>query len=117
MHWNLDLPLGTFQSGMEILETPGMAVDVPPSVKGEVMTAPQGGTYYVLPSISILPKQAMSMTITNLPSQPAWRLWAPRIVGSLAILTMLVGLGLMALAIFRPQGLFGDRREIALDAR
>jgi neutral amino acid transport system permease protein len=30
---------------------------------------------------------------------------------------MLVGLGLMALAIFRPQGLFGDRREIALDAR
>ena len=30
---------------------------------------------------------------------------------------MLVGLGLMALAVFRPQGLFGDRREIALDAR
>jgi branched-chain amino acid transport system permease protein len=30
---------------------------------------------------------------------------------------MLVGLGLMALMIFRPQGLFGDRRELALDAR
>jgi branched-chain amino acid transport system permease protein len=30
---------------------------------------------------------------------------------------MLVGLGLMLLMIFRPQGLFGDRREIALDAR
>ena len=29
----------------------------------------------------------------------------------------LVGLGLMALMIFRPQGLFGDRRELALDAR
>ena len=30
---------------------------------------------------------------------------------------MLVGLGIMALMIFRPQGLFGDRKELALDAR
>jgi neutral amino acid transport system permease protein len=30
---------------------------------------------------------------------------------------MLVGLMLMLLMIFRPQGIFGDRREIALDAR
>ena len=30
---------------------------------------------------------------------------------------MLVGLALMALMIFRPQGIFGDRRELALDAR
>ncbi len=30
---------------------------------------------------------------------------------------MLVGLGLMLLMIFRPQGLFGDRRELALEAR
>jgi len=30
---------------------------------------------------------------------------------------MLVGLVLMLLMIFRPQGIFGDRREIALDAR
>ena len=30
---------------------------------------------------------------------------------------MLVGLGLMLLMIFRPQGLFGDRKELALDAR
>ena len=30
---------------------------------------------------------------------------------------MLVGLGLMALMIFRPQGIFGDKRELALDAR
>ncbi len=30
---------------------------------------------------------------------------------------MLVGLALMLLMIFRPQGLFGDRRELALDAR
>ncbi len=30
---------------------------------------------------------------------------------------ILVGLGLMALMIYRPQGLFGDRKELALDAR
>jgi branched-chain amino acid transport system permease protein len=27
---------------------------------------------------------------------------------------MLVGIGLILLLVFRPQGLFGDRREIAL---
>ncbi|MBG0829599.1 branched-chain amino acid ABC transporter permease [Planomonospora sp. ID67723] len=30
---------------------------------------------------------------------------------------MLVGLGLVLLLIFRPQGIFGDKREIAIDAR
>jgi neutral amino acid transport system permease protein len=30
---------------------------------------------------------------------------------------ILLGLGLMLLMIFRPQGIFGDRREIAIDAR
>jgi branched-chain amino acid transport system permease protein len=28
-----------------------------------------------------------------------------------------LGLGLMLLMIFRPQGIFGDRRELAIDAR
>jgi branched-chain amino acid transport system permease protein len=30
---------------------------------------------------------------------------------------MLVGLGLVLLMVFRPQGVFGDRKEIALDGR
>jgi branched-chain amino acid transport system permease protein len=30
---------------------------------------------------------------------------------------VLIGLGLMALLVFRPQGIFGDRREVMLDAR
>jgi branched-chain amino acid transport system permease protein len=34
-----------------------------------------------------------------------------------AVRFMLVGLGLMLLMIFRPQGIFGDKREIAIDAR
>ncbi|SDG79807.1 branched-chain amino acid transport system permease protein [Sinosporangium album] len=34
-----------------------------------------------------------------------------------AIQYMIIGLGLILLLIFRPQGIFGDKREIALDAR
>jgi branched-chain amino acid transport system permease protein len=30
---------------------------------------------------------------------------------------VLIGLGLMLLLVFRPQGIFGDRREVMLDAR
>jgi branched-chain amino acid transport system permease protein len=30
---------------------------------------------------------------------------------------MLVGVALMLLMIFRPQGIFGDKREIAINAR
>jgi hypothetical protein len=29
----------------------------------------------------------------------------------------LMGLGLMLLMIFRPQGIFGDKKELALDAK
>jgi branched-chain amino acid transport system permease protein len=36
-------------------------------------------------------------------------------VGSVRFILM--GLGLMLLMIFRPQGIFGDRKELALDAR
>ena len=30
---------------------------------------------------------------------------------------VLIGVGLMALLVFRPQGIFGDRREVMFDAR
>jgi neutral amino acid transport system permease protein len=30
---------------------------------------------------------------------------------------MLVGVALLLLLVYRPQGIFGDRKEIALDAR
>ncbi len=90
--WSLDLPLGAFQAGMEILQTPGMTVKTPPNVEGQTMTVPQG-TFFVLPQISILPHQSMVMTINNLPSAPKWRTWAPRIVGIVAVLVMLSGLG------------------------
>ena len=45
---------------------------------------------------------------------PEW-LIGPNQVGQVRF--MLVGLGLMLLMIFRPQGIFGDKKELALDAR
>jgi hypothetical protein len=66
-------------------------------MRQEVATVAQG-TYIVFPQISIAPKQAMEMTINNLPSQPAWKLWAPRVVGVVAIIVMLGGL---VLALYR----------------
>ncbi|MCI0689965.1 MAG: branched-chain amino acid ABC transporter permease [Sporichthyaceae bacterium] len=46
---------------------------------------------------------------------PSWLPFDDGDVG--AIRLILVGLGLMLLVIFRPQGIFGDKREIALDVR
>lgn len=48
------------------------------------------------------------------PILPTWLLTSTE--GSV-VRFVLVGIGLMLLMIFRPQGIFGDRREIAIDAR
>ena len=48
------------------------------------------------------------------PILPSWILTSTE---SSLVRFILVGVGLMLLMIFRPQGIFGDRREIAIDAR
>jgi hypothetical protein len=95
--WALDLPFGAFNSGMEIQQVPGMTVQTPPGVDGRTMTVPQG-TFFVLPQISILPRQSMVMSIAGLPAAPAWRVWLPRIAGVLVVLLVLAGI---AFALFR----------------
>jgi hypothetical protein len=90
--WAMDLPLGAFQSGMEILQVPGMSVKLPPNVTGQTVTVPQG-TFFVLPQIHILPHQSMAMSISGLPSPPAWRVWLPRVIGVFVVGMMLAGLG------------------------
>ena len=91
VRWAMDLPYGSYNSGMEILQHPGMSVQTPPNVNGKTVTVPQG-TYYVLPQISILPKQSMVMSISGLPSPPGWRTWVPRIVGILVVMVIIGGL-------------------------
>jgi hypothetical protein len=89
--WAMDLPLGAFNSGMEIQQVPGMRVDTPPGVQGETATDVRG-TWFVLPQISILPKQSMVMTISGLPSPAAWRVWVPRVMGVLVVLVVIAGI-------------------------
>lgn len=88
--WNLDLPFGALDSGMEIRQTPGMQVQTPPGANGQTVTVPQG-TYFVLSPISIMPKQSMVMTISGLPSLPGWRVWLPRIIGGVVVIVMIGG--------------------------
>lgn len=91
VHWDLELPFGTVQSGMEIMQPPGTTVELPPGVQGKTVSVAKGN-FFVLPEISIRPNQRMVMTIRGLPSAPAWKLWLPRIVGGLVVLILLGGL-------------------------
>ena len=91
--WDLDLPYGAYQSGMELLKMPGMQVeDLPKSVHVED-GEDNRGKWYVLPQITILPNQSMHMAITGLPATPAWSIWVPRIVGIVVVLVILAGVG------------------------
>jgi hypothetical protein len=90
--WHLDLPLGVFQSAMEIKYSPGMQVRTASDTRPELVSARDGGKWYVMDNITIKPAQAMVMTITGLPAAPAWKLWAPRIIGVLVLLMMIGGI-------------------------
>jgi hypothetical protein len=90
VRWHLDLPYGSGNSGMEILQPPGMVVQTPPGVRGETVSVSQG-TFFVLPQISILPRQAMVMTLTGLPQPPAWKYWMTRIVAGIVVVIILGG--------------------------
>jgi hypothetical protein len=115
VHWSMDLPWGSFNSGMQILQVPGMSVDTPKGADGQVMTAPQG-TFFVMPRIQILPKQAMVLTVRGLPSPAQWRVWVPRIVGVLVVLLIIGG---VVFAFVRPKVATAGRearRQQLLDA-
>ena len=107
--WSLDLPLGSYESELDIRKTPGLVVTTPPNVKGEMRTVPQG-TFFVIDPITITPKQSMVMTIEGLPTPPAWRNWIARIVGVLVVALMLGG---VAFALFgkRPAATAAAARE------
>jgi hypothetical protein len=112
--WRLDLPFGSFNSGMEILSVPGMLVQTPPGVNGQTMTVPQG-TFYVLPQISILPKQSMVMSISGLPQPPTWKIWLPRIFGVLVVLLILGGVTAAVLSKRSAEADKHGRRQKLLD--
>jgi len=94
--WSLDLPMGAYQSELDIRQTPGMTVHTPPGVPSEVRTVTQG-TFNVIGPIGILPKQRMDLTIEGMPTRAAWLTWVPRVVGLLVVGVILTGLALALL--------------------
>lgn len=115
--FSLPLPLGTWQSGIEIRQNPGMTVRLPAGVQGETRTASTGEPWFVIDNITIDRKQSMAMTIVGLPAVPPWKVWAPRIVGLLVCLTLL---GAVLLVVLRRPGAAGvpdasARRQTLLD--
>jgi neutral amino acid transport system permease protein len=58
--------------------------------------------------------QGVLVNMVNAGYMPTWLMTSTQ-VGQFRF--MLVGLALMLLMIYRPQGIFGDRRELAIDAR
>ncbi|MCX5743995.1 MAG: hypothetical protein NT062_16015 [Proteobacteria bacterium] len=95
--WNMDLPMGTYQSSLRILKTPGMFIKAPANAPLQEGTVEQGEIYQISP-LTIGPQQSMQLSIIGLPVLPAWRLWVPRILGIGVILILGVGI---AFAMFR----------------
>jgi hypothetical protein len=93
VEWKLDLPLGTWQSGMEIRQNEGMTVKLPPGVTGQTRQASTGEPWFVIDNITIERGQSMVMTIEGLPAEEHWKIWVPRVVGVVVVLMLLGGIG------------------------
>jgi hypothetical protein len=92
-YWSLDLPWGASKSAINLLDSPGMQVDLPAGASGGDATSKSGMKFFVISGIDIPPGQSISMTIRGLPVAPKWKLWLPRIAG-------LIVLGLIGLTIY-----------------
>lgn len=93
VEWKFDLPMGTWQSGMEIRQNEGMTVKLPPGVTGETRTASTGEPWFVIDNITIERGQSMVMTVAGLPAEAHWKIWVPRVVGVLVVVMVLGGIG------------------------
>jgi branched-chain amino acid transport system permease protein len=67
--------------------------------------------WFLMAGIGSFFSQATSGTDPLIPD------WAMTDIQASLVRLILVGLGLMLLMIYRPQGIFGDRKELAIDAR
>lgn len=97
--WNFELPMGTWQSGMEIRQNEGMTVELPRGVEGETRTASTGEPWFVIDNITIERGQSMVMKVKGLPAEASWKRWVPKLFGVIVILVILGGI---ALAMYRP---------------
>ena len=103
--WSMDLPLGAFQSMLQIREYPNMQVDTGGTRQGEMQTGRSGTKWLTFDNLMIPTNQAMVMTIKGMPRHPAWKKQLPRFVGILCVVMMLGGI---VYAVMRPRAAGGD---------
>ena len=87
VEWQQDLPLGTVESWMKIVQMPTMSVEAPPGSQGTVAET-EAGPMYQIPRITIPDGHSMVLKVHGLPQPPAWKIWLPRLVGILVILVI-----------------------------
>lgn len=108
--WDMPLPLGAFESGIEIKrQGSDMRVDLGGvrNLSAEEATD-ERGSFFVISPITILPGKSMYFELKDLPRDAAWRRWSKVVVG----LTVLAVMALIALlSLWRP------RRDAAPEAR
>lgn len=98
--WSMDLPMGAFQSMLQIREFPNMKVVAAGNRQGEMRTGRSGTQWLTFDDIMIGTNQSMQMTISGMPRHPYWKLWVPRIVGVLVLMIMIGG---VVYALTRPR--------------
>ena len=114
--WSMPLPIGTFDSGIEIKRAGASRVVLPPDVQGVKIeeAGDDRGKFYVLSPITILPGRSMNFEIRDLPHEASWRRHG-RLVAGLAVLVLLVGATTLALLRPKPATLPTARFDALLD--
>lgn len=101
VRWSMPLPLGTFESGIEIKKVGGANVVLPDGVKFKVETATdERGQWMVLSPITILPGKTMEFEIHDLPHEAWWRTYGRKAVGGLVLVLLTLG---TVFALVRPK--------------
>ncbi len=91
VEWRHDLPYGTYQSQIAIRQSEGMTVKLPERVVGETRLASTDEPWFVIPEITIGPKQSMVLTIHGLPAEASWKGIGRKLIGVIALLVMIGG--------------------------
>lgn len=86
--WDLDLPWGATGSALNLIDSPGMEVDLPPGAKGGPQVSKSGTKFYAINDIDIAPGQSMALSIRGLPMAPGWKLWLPRFAGLVVLFVL-----------------------------
>lgn len=103
VRWSMPLPLGTFESGIELKKAGDARVVLPKGVTGIQVenVDDQRGQFAVLSPITILPGKTMQFEIRDLPREATWRTYGRRAVGLTVLALLALG---TTLALRRPRG-------------